>query len=233
MRIDILTLFPEMCDYITGQSIIGRAKAAGKIEVNAHNIRDYTLNKQMQTDDAPYGGRQGMVLYAQPVYDCFQSLCETIGRRPRLILMTPCGEKLTQKRVYELSKYDNLAILCGHYEGIDERVIEELVDEQISIGDFVVTGGEMPALMLTDAVARMCEGVLSENAGYEQESHFNGLLEHPQFTRPDKWRGRSVPAVLKSGNHKLINEWKLKKSIERTAKYRKDMYSEYLKRVKK
>ena len=231
MRIDILTLFPNLCDYVNGQSIIGRAQAAGKIEIHSHNIRDYTLNRQMQTDDAPYGGGQGMVMYAQPIYDCFRAVCSEAGVRPRLIYMSPCGEKLTQKKVYELSKYKNIALLCGHYEGVDERVIEEIVDEQISIGDFVVTGGELPALLLTDAVARMCDGVLSEAAGYEDESHFSGLLEYPQFTRPDKWRGRQVPEILKCGDHKCILKWKTEQSLERTRRFRPDMYAEYEKKV--
>lgn len=228
MRIDILTLFPELCDFVNDKSIIGRAQRSGRLEIHSHNIRNYTLNKQMQTDDAPYGGRQGMLLFAQPVYDCFKAVCRQAGRRPRLIYMSPCGRTLTQQRVYELSKYDNIAILCGHYEGIDERVIEEIVDEQISIGDFVVTGGELPALLLTDAIARMCDGVLAEQAGYEKESHFDGLLEYPQFTRPEAWRGRTVPEVLRGGNHRLIEGWRAEQSLERTRRLRPDLYERYV-----
>lgn len=228
MRIDILTLFPDMCRTYLSQSIIGRALAAGKVDIQCHNIRDYTLNRQKQVDDAPYGGRQGMVMNAQPIYDCFMAVCEMTETRPHLIYMSPAGKVLTQQRIKELSEMENIAILCGHYEGVDERVIEEIVDEEISVGDYVVTGGELPALILADGISRMCEGVLAEKAGYEEESHYNGLLEHPQYTRPEEWRGRVVPEVLRSGHHANILKWKLEQSEKRTMERRPDMWEKYI-----
>lgn len=228
MQIDIMTLFPDMCNNYLGESIIGRAIKKGAVSVECHNIRDYTLNKQKQTDDAPFGGGMGMVMYCQPIYDCFQAICEKRGTRPHLIYMSPCGKVLTQQRVVELSKLDNICILCGHYEGVDERVIEEIVDEEISIGDYVVTGGELPALILTDAVMRMCEGVLSDEECYTDESHFSGLLEYPQYTRPAVWRDREVPEILRSGHHANIQKWKLEKAEERTRERRPDMWEKYV-----
>ncbi len=228
MRIDILTLFPDMCRSYLGESIIGRAIKAGKLEVECHNIRDYTLNKQKQTDDAPYGGGQGMIMNAQPIYDCFMAVCAEAGTRPHLIYMSPCGEVLTQRKLCELAEMGNVAILCGHYEGVDERVIEEIVDEEISLGDFVVTGGELPALIVADGIARLCDGVLSEPEGYERESHYSGLLEHPQYTRPETWRGRSVPEVLRSGHHANIEKWKREQCEARTKERRPDMWQRYL-----
>lgn len=228
MRIDILTLFPEFCDAYAKLSILGRAQAAGKIEIISHQIRDYTLNRQKQVDDSPYGGRQGMIMMAQPIYDCFMAVCGVLGRRPHLIYMSPAGKTLTQQRVNELAELDNVAILCGHYEGVDERVIEEIVDEEISIGDYVITGGELPALVLTDAIARLCDGVLAEKAGYEQESHYAGLLEHPQYTRPEVWRARAVPEVLRSGHHANIQQWKQSQSELRTQQRRPDLWEKYI-----
>ena len=180
MRIDLLTLFPEMCDAVLRESIIGRARERGLVELNCRNIRDYTLDKHNRVDDTPYGGGMGMVMQAQPIYDCFQALCEEIGKRPRLIYLSPQGRVLTQQRVRKLAEYDNLALLCGHYEGVDERVIAELVDEEISIGDYVLTGGELPALVLTDAICRMLPGVLANEEAFQEESHFHSLLEYPQ-----------------------------------------------------
>ena len=233
MQIDIMTLFPDMCNNYLGESIIGRAIKKGAVSVECHNIRDYTLNKQKQTDDAPFGGGMGMVMYCQPIYDCFQAICEKRGTRPHLIYMSPCGKVLTQQRVVELSKLDNICILCGHYEGVDERVIEEIVDEEISIGDYVVTGGELPALILTDAVMRMCEGVLSDEECYTDESHFSGLLEYPQYTRPAVWRDREVPEILRSGHHANIQKWKLEKAEERTRERRPDMWEKYVSKKEK
>ncbi len=223
MRIDILTLFPEMCKSVYSESIIGRSIAKGLIEINAHNIRDYSDNKHKNVDDTPYGGGMGMVMKAQPIYDCFMSLCEEIGTRPHLIFMSPQGKVLTQERVKELAKLDNIALLCGHYEGVDERVIEAIVDEEISIGDYVLTGGELPALVLADSVARMLPGVLANDEAMENESHYNGLLEYPQYTKPSEWNGMSVPDVLLSGNHANIAKWRAEQSLKRTKERRPDL----------
>lgn len=228
MRVDILTLFPEFCESYAKLSVIGRAVAADRLSVYCHNIRDYTLNRQKQVDDAPYGGRQGMVMTAQPIYDCFAAVKNMTSKTPHLIYMSPQGRPLTQERVKELALLEGMAILCGHYEGVDQRVIDEIVDEEISVGDYVVTGGELPALILTDAVARLLDGVLSQKAGYEQESHYGGLLEHPQYTRPEIWRDKRVPEVLLSGHHSNIEKWKLEQSIERTKERRYDLYEAYI-----
>lgn len=223
MRIDILTLFPEMCDAVLRESIIGRARERGLVELNCCNIRDYTLDKHNRVDDTPYGGGMGMVMQTQPIYDCFQALCKEVGKRPHLVYLSPQGNVLTQQRVRELSELDNLALLCGHYEGVDERVIEELVDEEISIGDYVLTGGELPALVLTDAVCRMLPGVLANEEAYQEESHFHSLLEYPQYTRPFEWRGKTVPEVLLSGHHANIVRWRRERALERTFYRRPDM----------
>ena len=223
MRIDILTLFPEMCKIVMGESIIGRAINKGVIEVYCHQIRDYTYDKHNRVDDSPYGGGKGMLLLAEPLADCFENVCKELGTRPYLIYMSPQGKVLTQKKVKEISQHSNLAILCGHYEGVDERFIEEFVDEQISIGDFVLTGGELPALVMADAVCRMVPGVLSDSECFEDESHYKGLLEYPQYTRPSVWRGKKVPEVLLSGHHKNIENWRHEQSLIRTAKVRPDM----------
>ena len=229
MQIDIMTLFPGMCETYLGESIIGRAIKKGALDVRCHNIRDYTLNKQKQTDDAPFGGGMGMVMYCQPIYDCFRAICEQRGTRPHLIYMSPSGRVLTQQRVKELSAMENICILCGRYEGVDERVLDEIVDEEISIGDYVVTGGEMPALILTDSVARLCPGVLSDEECYTDESHFSGLLEYPQYTRPYIWNDREVPEVLRSGHHANIVKWKKDQALRRTRERRPDMYEQYIK----
>ena len=223
MRIDILTLFPEMCERVYSESIIGRAVNAGIIEVHARNIRDYTLDKHNRVDDSPYGGGMGMLMQAQPVYDCYLSLCEELGTKPHLIYLSPQGKVLTQKRAKELASEENLALLCGHYEGIDERVLEEIVDEEISIGDYVLTGGELPALVLMDCVARMVDGVLPNEEAYAQESHYTGLLEHPQYTKPYSWNGKEVPAVLISGHHANIEAWKREQSLRRTLERRPEL----------
>ncbi|MCH5315068.1 MAG: tRNA (guanosine(37)-N1)-methyltransferase TrmD [Eubacterium sp.] len=223
MRIDILTLFPQMCDTVMSESIIGRARKSGKVEINCIDIRDYTLDKHRRVDDKPYGGGMGMVMAPQPIYDCFRSLCEEIGARPHLIYLTPQGKTLTQERVKELAELDNIALLCGHYEGIDERVIEELKPEEISVGDYVLTGGELPALIVADSVSRMLPGVLSDDECFEEESHYNSLLEHPQYTHPSEWNGREVPEVLLSGNHAKVDEWRRQKSLERTLSRRPDL----------
>lgn len=223
MRIDILTLFPEMCDCFLRESIIGRARERGCVEIYCRDIRDYTLDKHNRVDDAPYGGGTGMIIQVQPVFSCYEALCEDLGRKPHLIYMSPQGKTLTQKRVVELSELDNIAILCGHYEGIDERVIEEIVDEEISLGDYVTTGGEMPALILADAISRMLPGVLANEDAFQLESHYSSLLEHPQYTRPYEWHGKTVPDVLLSGHHANIAKWQREQSLRRTLERRPDL----------
>ena len=223
MRIDILTLFPEMCSSVLSESIIGRARANGFVEIECTDIRDYTADKHNRVDDAPYGGGPGMIMQAQPIYDCFEALCKKLGKRPRLIYMSPQGKVLTQQKVKQLAQEESIAILCGHYEGVDERVIEEIVDEEISIGDYVLTGGELPALILADSIARMLPGVLAGEEAYSEESHYSSLLEYPQYTRPPEWRGRQVPQVLLSGHHGNINGWRREQSLRRTYERRADL----------
>ncbi|MGN1086546.1 MAG: tRNA (guanosine(37)-N1)-methyltransferase TrmD [Porcipelethomonas sp.] len=228
MRIDIATLFPEMVDNILAESIVGRARKKGAIEINCHQIRDYTLDKHRRVDDIPYGGGMGMVMQAEPIYRCYQAVCEQIGEKPHTIYMTPKGSVFTQSRAAELSRMDNILIICGHYEGVDQRVLDRIVDEEISIGDYVLTGGELPAAVVTDAVARMCSGVLSSPECYEEESHFSGLLEYPQYTRPEIWEGEAVPPVLLTGHHRNIADWRHEKSLEITKEKRPDMYEKYI-----
>lgn len=223
MKITIMTLFPEMCNAVLDESIIGRARKNGIIEIDTVNIRDFTQDKHNRVDDAPYGGGMGMLMQTQPIYDCFASLCSEDGKKPHLIYMSAQGKTLTQKRVKELSHLPNIAILCGHYEGVDERIIEEIVDEEISIGDYVLTGGELPALILSDSIARMIDGVLPNDEAKELESHYSGLLEYPQYTRPPEWHGRKVPDILLSGHHENIDKWRREKSLERTLERRPDM----------
>ncbi len=232
MRIDIATLFPDMCRTVLDTSIIGRGIKNGFVEMYAHNIRDFTEDKHRNVDDKPYGGGTGMVMQAQPIYDCVCSIINehlSAGKRkPRIIYMSPQGEVLTQKKVTELAREDGLVLLCGHYEGVDERVLEELNAEEISIGDYVLTGGELPALILADAVARLQEGVLPNEDAYSIESHYNGLLEYPQYTRPEVWKDRAVPDILLSGDHAVVSEWQLAKSLEVTRRKRPDMYEAYI-----
>ena len=223
MRIDILTLFPEMCNAYIHESVIGRAVAAGKVEINCHNIRDYTTDKHNRVDDAPYGGGMGMIMSCQPIYDCFTALFGDLPQKPHTIYMSPKGKTFNQKRACELSEYNHIVLLCGHYEGIDQRVLDEIVDEEISIGDYVLTGGEMPALVVSDAIARLLPGVLSDDVCFEEESHFSGLLEFPQYTRPAEWNGRVVPEVLLSGHHANIVKWRREMSIKETFNKRPEM----------
>lgn len=225
MRIDIMTLFPDMCRAVTGESIIGRAIAAGLIEINSVDIRRYTLNKHGKVDDAPYGGGMGMVMMPQPIYDCYEDICRARGGKQHLIYMSPKGKTLTQQRAAELAATDGFVILCGHYEGVDQRVLDEIVDEEISMGDYVLTGGELPALALADCVCRMVKGVLSDDECYTEESHFAGLLEYPQYTRPSVWRGREVPQILLSGHHAGIADWRRHMSLAETLARRPDMLS--------
>ncbi len=228
MRIDIATLFPEMCKAVLGESIIGRARKSGAIDVYCHQIREYTLDKHRRVDDIPYGGGMGMVMQCEPIYNCYKAICEQIGKKPHTIYMSPKGSVLTQKKTIELSKKENILIICGHYEGVDQRIIDKIVDEEISVGDYVLTGGELPAMVLTDAVARMCNGVLSNEECFTEESIYSGLLEYPHYTRPETWEGESVPSVLLSGHHKNINSWRQEKSLELTKERRPDLYNEYI-----
>lgn len=224
MKIDIMTLFPEMCETFLNSGIIGRALKAKIVDVKCHQIRDFAYDKHRRVDDTPYGGGKGMIMLAEPIYKCFENICKERNCRPHLIYMSPKGRVFNQEAAKRISnKFENIAILCGHYEGIDERVIEEIVDEQVSIGDYVVTGGEMPALILTDAVLRLIPGVLSDSICFEEESHYNALLEYPQYTKPPTWHGKKVPEVLLSGHHAKIKEWKITKSLEVTKKCRPDL----------
>lgn len=231
MRIDIATLFPDMCDSVLHESIIGRAIKNGHIEIYSHNIRDYTKNKHRRVDDTPYGGGTGMVMQAQPIYDCIMAIVEKHAKKPRIIYMSPQGETLTQEKVKELAEEEGLILLCGHYEGVDQRVLDELECEELSVGDYVLTGGELPALIVADAVARLQKGVLPNEDAYSIESHFSGLLEYPQYTMPREWRGREVPVELTLGNHEVIAEWQKKAALRVTAEKRPDMHEEYMDRL--
>ncbi len=228
MRIDIATLFPEMMESILSESIVGRARKKGAIEVFCHQIRDYTLDKHRRVDDIPYGGGKGMVMQADPINNCYNAVCEQIGCKPHTIYMTPKGNVFDQQRAVKLSQMENILLLCGHYEGVDQRILDKIVDEEISIGDYVLTGGELPAAVVTDAVARMCTGVLSSPECYEDESHYSGLLEYPQYTRPEIWEGENVPPVLLTGHHKNIAQWRLEQSLRITGERRPDMLEKYL-----
>lgn len=224
MKIDIMTLFPEVCEAFLSSSIIGRARSKGILDIKCHQIRDFAFDKHKRVDDTPYGGGKGMVMMAEPIFKCFENICELRGSRPVLIYMTPKGEVFNQKMAVDLkNKYDSIAILCGHYEGVDQRVIDEIVDKQISVGDYVLTGGEIPAVAVVDTICRMVPKVLSENVCFEDESHYKGLLEYPQYTKPAVWHDKKVPDVLISGHHANIEEWKRKKSFEETRKYRPDI----------
>lgn len=226
MRIDIMTLFPETMAAVLGESILGRAAAKGIIEINCVQIRDFTSNKQGQVDDYTYGGGWGCVMMAQPLKSCLDFIMDCAGnRKTRVIYMSPQGEKFSQAKACQLKRdYDHLVLICGHYEGIDERFIEACVDEEISMGDFVLTGGEIPAMALADCVCRMIPGVLSDEECFTGESHWDGLLEYPQYTRPETWEGRQVPDILRSGHHANVAKWRRKQSIIRTMRRRPDMY---------
>ena len=228
MRIDFLTLFPEMCKTVMDESIIGRAQKKGAVEICYHQIRDYANNKHNRVDDPPFGGGMGMLLRAEPLALCMDDVIKQLGKKPYFIYMSPLGSVLTQQKAIELSQKENIAILCGHYEGVDQRILDEIVDEEVSIGDYVLTGGELPALVLVDTIARMVPGVLPENLCFEEESHFGGLLEYPQYTRPAVWHDREVPPVLLTGHHKNIAEWRSAQSLEETKNKRPDLYASYL-----
>lgn len=236
MHFHIMTLFPEMVLEGLHTSIIGRAEEKGYISINAVNIRDYTLDKHKKVDDYTYGGGAGMLMQAQPVYDCWKALDETIKERKengdvhrtRVIYVTPQGTVFNQKKAAELAKEEDLIFLCGHYEGIDERVLEEIVTDYISIGDYVLTGGELPAMVMIDAISRLVPGVLNNGESAETESHSNGLLEYPQYSRPETWHDKKVPEVLLSGHHANIEKWRLEQSLERTKERRPEMYEAYM-----
>lgn len=223
MRFDVLTLFPDMFNAVLGDSIVGRAQAAGLLEFDFVNIRDFSANKHKKTDDYPYSGGGGMLMTPQPIYDAYKSITADCGEKPHTIFMSPQGQVFNQKKAVELAGYDRLVFLCGHYEGVDQRVLDMLVDEEISVGDFVLTGGELPAMTVIDAVARMIPGVLAGEGSYTNESHFSGLLEYPQYTRPEEFMGVKIPEVLISGHHKNIEIWKRHKALEATLKKRPDM----------
>ena len=223
MRFDVMTLFPELINNIVSTSILGRAIQNEIISVYSHDIREYTLNKHRKVDDTPYGGGMGMLMTVQPIVDCYNSFRKQLSGSSKVIYLSPKGKKFDHSMAVELSKYDNLVFLCGHYEGIDARVEEMIVDEQISIGDFVLTGGELPAVMIIDAVSRLLPGVLSDSVCYEDESIAGGLLEYPQYTKPAVYDNMKVPEVLLGGNHNDINKWRRRKSLEITFKYRPDL----------
>lgn len=232
MIFDVLTLFPESIDRFLNESIIGRARENGIITVNTINIRDFSLNKHRKVDDYPYGGGAGMVMTPQPLFDAWEHTVKQSPKKPKTIYMSPQGRVLTQSMAQELKNEERLIIICGHYEGIDERVLEEVVDEEISIGDYVLTGGELPAMVLIDSISRLVEGVLSSDESYLKESHYNGLLEFPQYTRPPEYKGRKVPDILVSGHHANIEKWRYLKMLERTRDKRPDMYELYEKENK-
>ena len=224
LRFDILTLFPELTDYVLATSITGRAQRSGAIEVHSHQIRDWSEDKHRRVDDTPCGGGKGMVMAAPPLTRAMEAVCSMADMDNALrIYMSPKGSLLNQKTAKRLASYERLVILCGHYEGVDERVIELCVDEQISVGDYVLTGGELPACVLVDCVSRLCPGVLAEDSCFEIESLSDGLLEYPQYTRPIEYRGLTVPDVLLGGNHALIEKWRHEKSLELTRKLRPDL----------
>lgn len=226
MRFDIMTLFPELVDTVLGESIIGRARESGAIEVYSHNIRDYSKDKHKRVDDTPYGGGKGMLMMAPPIYDCYQAIIEMQNNADasrRVIYMSPKGSVLTQQTAKRLAEYENVIILCGHYEGVDQRIIDEIVDEELSIGDYVLTGGEIPACVVVDCVARLCDGVLSDPECFEKESFSDGMLEYPQYTRPYDFMGRKVPDVLLSGHHGNIDKWRDEQAREITLERRPDI----------
>ena len=236
MNYHIMTLFPDMIDMAAHTSIMGRAIANGSISLHIYNIRDYTLNKNKRVDDYTYGGGAGMLMQAQPIYDCYRAACENIykanpessGKKTRTVYPTPQAKVFNQGMAMEMSGEEDIIFLCGHYEGVDERVLEEIVTDYISIGDYVLTGGELPALILMDAISRMVPGVLGNDESAKTESFDDGLLEYPQYSRPEEWMGKRVPDVLLSGHHANIEKWRRTQSELRTKERRPDLYEKYL-----
>ncbi len=224
MRIDILTLFPDTVGDVLSESILGRAQERGFIRIETHQIRDYTANKQNQVDDYPYGGGRGAVMTADPLYRCWEAVCDQAAGPVHTIYLSPCGKTFQQADAIRLSKLDNLILNCEHYEGKEKRIIDKYVEEKLPLGDFVLTVGEIAAMAITDAVCRMVPGVLADPECFEDESHFNGLLEYPQYSRPAVWHGREVPQILLSGNHEKVRQWRRKQSLQRTRERRPDMY---------
>lgn len=236
MNYHIMTLFPDMIDMAAHTSIMGRAIANGSISLHIYNIRDYTLNKNKRVDDYTYGGGAGMLMQAQPIYDCYRAVCENIYKanpessckKIRTVYLTPQAKVFNQGMAMEMSDEEDIIFLCGHYEGVDERVLEEIVTDYISIGDYVLTGGELPALILMDAISRMVPGVLGNDESAKTESFDDGLLEYPQYSRPEEWMGKRVPDVLLSGHHANIEKWRRTQSELRTKERRPDLYEKYL-----
>ena len=226
MKIDILTLFPEMFDGVFNDSILKRAQARGAVELNTVNFRDFSLNKHKKVDDYPYGGGAGMLLAPQPIFDAVESVCQKTNVKPRVILMCPQGQPFTQAKAEELAKEEHLIFICGHYEGFDERIREHLVTDELSLGDYVLTGGELAAMVMTDAVVRLLPDVLGKQESHENDSFSMGLLEFPQYTRPVNFRGMLVPDVLTSGNHKEIKKWRYEQSLYRTYTRRPDLLAQ-------
>ncbi len=223
MKLDLITLFPEMCETVLSESIIGRAQRSGAIEICCHQLRDYALDKHRRVDDTVYGGGMGMLMKCEPIALCYEAICAKRQTKPHFVYMSPQGRTLSQQRLRELSEIENICVLAGHYEGVDQRVLDSLIDEEISIGDYVLTGGELPALVFIDALSRMAPGVLSNNECFTEESHWNGLLEYPQYTKPQVWRDLEVPPVLYSGDHQKVDRWRREQSLINTAKKRPEM----------
>lgn len=230
MRFHIMTLFPEMIESCISSSIIGRAVTNGIISVEVYNIRDYTRDKHKKVDDYPYGGGAGMLMQAQPIYDNYLDITNKIGteKKIRTVYLTPQGSVFNQSMAIDFAKEDDIIFLCGHYEGIDERVLDEIVTDYVSIGDYVLTGGEMPAVVMLDAISRMVPGVLSNEESGEMESFYDGLLEYPQYSRPEVWNNKRVPDVLMSGHHANIDKWRHEQSLIRTKERRPDLYEKYI-----
>jgi tRNA (guanine37-N1)-methyltransferase len=226
MRIDVLTIFPSMLEPVLNESIIKRARVAGKVDIRLHNIRDYTLDKHRKVDDRPYGGGCGMVMMPQPIFSCLASVLKKARsktRPRRILLLSAKGRKLEQKDFFKLSRYQHLVLICGRYEGVDERVARDLADEEVSVGDYVLTGGEIPAMVVIDATVRLLPGVLGNESSAKFESFQDGLLEYPQYTRPAKFCGKKVPSVLLTGDHAKIAAWRKKEALKITKKIRPDL----------